>query len=446
MTDDRLGDSRLAQRAVRAVRWGVCSAVRGIRRLPRAWWYLLGMAAPVVLLIELQMGLVPVSSPETWQQDCDRALMYRELTRYGPGKWMTGVWVGHVPFWRPLSSLLIWAEYKLIGWERQEWFELVNIVAFAILCGVFMAFMEDVTGRTWIGAVALWILCVGTPAVFGWQPTLTRIPRGAIKAWKHQVDVFMALCLFGSLVGALRGRAWSAALAAAAAGFKETGFMAFPLLTLFAWWKHRRLEWWVWLAWAIGLVEAGVKMAGVGAGWVMGRNVFWAYRIFLRTCPYPVSLILSPLGPFAAAGVGGALAVLDRRRWVLWTAVGGVSGAAIGTHWYHEMTGTWDVVAGAAWLADIKLWTIGMTAFCWVIAAAAGFSVEVVLLAVGYLAMIVPCAAVPQVVPHDDMIPHAYLASMFFSAAVVAAAWGNVGKRTLGKWVEAMEQRCSGEG
>ncbi len=73
---------------------------------------------------------------------------------------------------------------------------------------------------------------------------------------------------------------------------------------------------------------------------------------------------------------------------------------------------------------------MGATAGAWLIGAVVRFSAEVALLAAGYVMFVLPCTVVPQIVPHDDIAPQAYLLASFFAAATVTTAWGNVLRRS----------------
>ena len=181
--------------------------------------------------------------PPTWiSEDLDTALIHDGLVR-APHftdtlKWWVGPWVAApvVPFYRPLSSLLFWLEWKAFG--GAEWLYLFPTILAHVLATVLFAELAVRLAERYrvpvpalVGIVAACSF-TGLVELMGLRyPTVLPIFR----LWKNQPDSCATMCACLSLMAYLRSAHEPRSILAcigwylAACGFKE---VAVPLVAL----------------------------------------------------------------------------------------------------------------------------------------------------------------------------------------------------------------------
>jgi hypothetical protein len=220
----------------------------------RGWWAALPAALVLVGLVSawwaalrLPLMLAPRARPSWEAGDIDTTLIHEGLVQAphipDPLRWWVGPWVGQVPFYRPLTSYLFWAQWKLFG-NAEQWYDLCALLAhvgaallFAVL--VFRLAERHRAPAATVASALGGLLYLGLFTLY--RPTIV----AAVLTWKNQPDTFAALCCMASVLCYLRALDGSrAALAGAALRylaaccFKEVAFtlpLVLGALELGAW-------------------------------------------------------------------------------------------------------------------------------------------------------------------------------------------------------------------
>jgi len=273
----------------------------------------------------------------SWESgDLDAYLIHAGLER-APAfadtlRWWTGPWVmgEDYAFYRPLTSLVFWVQWRLFG-DREWLWALPTLAAHAVATGLFALFITRIAERRGIPAqpAALW-------AALGFAGVLAE-SRWAVCAlviglWKNQPDSLAAICVFMSALAYLRAQegrrgslAASAAWLLAACGFKEVA-VPLPLALAALEWEARRGA-------RRGAAARLAAMAGTvlafliirqlalgGPGYTYGANVHWLNRTLLELA-----------GPFG-----------------VWIVHGEWLGCSLGAWTFAAGFAIWRVLGGAA--------------------------------------------------------------------------------------------------
>ncbi|NLO73560.1 MAG: hypothetical protein GX100_05535 [candidate division WS1 bacterium] len=253
-----------------------------IRRLPR--W-----ALPVALALAVAIALVgfptlyyynptacnyfPVFDPATQQlyaSNPDALAIVegaQEAETRGVGRWWTGNWIQATSrFYRPLSSLLMYTEYRLWGTEFQKYCVvswLVHALNAALLCLLVFRLTRQAGDWSALGigllAVVLFNLRRGVVGP-GWLPECVgpqqleipmRIARAELPYWPAQTDLLSLACSLGSLLlfdsyarrGRCRHLAGAVLVYILALLFKEMALVVALLGPLVVWYRRRRIPW-----------------------------------------------------------------------------------------------------------------------------------------------------------------------------------------------------------
>lgn len=195
-------------------------------------------------------------------------------------KWFTGTWVGQVPFYRPLTSLGFWTEYHLFGpkafasWQWVTFFSHLLVVALAFL------FFWRFSGDFWLAALVVIFYSVMRPPLeklIGQAPALEYMTYPTLFHWKNQPDLWATASILGCLLNVLKKRWWLAlVLATVAVGFKEIGWIAFPMALTTALFSGIKVPRWVWIT-APMIVSSmlAIRFSTIGMGYQMGTNANW---------------------------------------------------------------------------------------------------------------------------------------------------------------------------
>lgn len=181
-----------------------------------------------------------IHSPPSWTHDLDAGLIHSGVLS-APGildtlKWFVGPWAGVVPFYRPLSSYLFWAEWRLFG-SGECWYFLATAFGHAAVVVLFSQLYRKVSEHYGHTPTLLGVF-VTTGVFVGLLDTSRRFAIGdTLVVWKNQPDIFAAVFCFASVLyymSAIQGKrgslAWSVVCYLAACGFKE---IAIPLPMVF---------------------------------------------------------------------------------------------------------------------------------------------------------------------------------------------------------------------
>lgn len=375
-------------------------------------------------------GLTPPDRSRDQYENCD-VVMLKQGIEASPrlrdtAKWWTGYWIGCNPFWRPLSSYGFWLMWKAFGWERHDRFELVTGVCHVAACVLLFLLVDAVTGRPVLACLALAILNVGIPLPC--LPYLVLAPgQGGVSHWIYIPDMWLAMCMIPALLMAWRGQVgWAILLASMAAMCKETGFVTYPLVILFYWWRWRRLHKAFWALAGVAAVLATVKLIGVGPGWILGSNRSIWVRMFRFVAGRPLSTLYSGHAPWAIVGIGLAVAVIGwRSRWTRYSAIPAAILAASLVYWWSSGGAKAGVDAAVALTGVIELRYVSVTGAgvaLWLICAYAGLKGAdrplIILFVLGYLVAGLPATIAPQ-----SGMRSFYTASMLSSTVKALCVW-----------------------
>jgi hypothetical protein len=378
----------------------------------------------------LREALTPPDASRYWQRDCDVVMLKKGIDASprlrDTAKWWTGDWIVCTGYWRPLSSYAFWLMCKAFGWQCHDRFHLVTGLSHLGACALLFLLVEAVSGRPVLALLALVLLNVGIPLPY--LDAMVASPGiGEAARWVCIPDVWLAMCMIPALLMAWRGRVgWAIVLASMAAMCKETGFMAYPLVILFYWWRWRRLHRAFWALAAVAATLATVKLIGVGPGWILGSNRSLWLRMFRWLAGYPLNVLASNHAPWGIVGVGIAVAAVGwRSRWTRYGAIPAAVLLASVVYWFCA-GGAEAGMTGAVVLTGVLEWqlvaTTGVHVALWLICAYAGLKgpdrALIVLLVLGYLAVVLPGTIAPQAGRRSF-----YMAWMLSSAVKALCVW-----------------------
>ncbi len=400
----------------------------------------LARARPVLLTIALlsavfsaQSGLRASLTPPDlsihWREDCDIVMLKQgidETPRLRDTlKWWTGQWIGCNPFWRPLSSYAFWSMWRVFGWEQHDRFLLVVVVCH-LICAVWMFLLvQRVTGRGLVACLAVVLCNMGLG--IGAYDLVDGDGFRNVGAWIYAPDVWLAMCVLPALWAAWGGRLWWAVLfAAMAAGFKETGFVVFPLVGALYWWRFRRWHHALGVLVALAALMAAVRLVFVGPGWILGSNRWMLWRMYLVFAGEPLTMLAGRRAPHALIGIALAVTIVGwRSRWLRYGALPlGVAAAALAA--WLAATNAGLPVPYVVSLCQVLDWrwigagAVGVAA--WVVGAYAGMRgpdrVLIVLFVLAYWVLALPATIAPQ-----TGIRSLYTAFMMSGAAQALCLW-----------------------
>jgi len=382
--------------------------VQRLRHLVKRKWVLYLLAVAVGVWGARPMLVEGLSPPDASTfPDCDVPMLKRGADQAPRLRdthvWWHGNWICLNPFWRPLSSYGFWIMFRTLGFEHHDRFQVVAALGHVAVTVLLLAFTLELTRRRYLALLAVLLHNVRR---LPWPVSLwmASVGIGALDHWKSVPDVWLALWVLPALMMAWRGSGWWATVfAALAAMTKETGFVAFPLVAVFYWWRWRRLHRFMWALGGIALVLTAVKLIFVGPGWVLGSNRSMWLRIARFVGPEPINIFTTGFAPWALIGVAIAMTVvLRRRRWLraLAVPVAVVLGAALFQILNRPEHALGGAVALAALLEPRFLLGSTMNVATWLVLAWAGLGGRdrslIVLLALGFLALGLPATFAPQ--------------------------------------------------
>jgi hypothetical protein len=387
--------------------------------------------------------------------DIDYAYGYCGLARIhsfaDTGRWWTGTWhVDHAPFWRPLTSYVSWFMY--LAWPKDDLFhrELVTLAFHLCFLVVATATLWRLTGKRWLVLTTMWLFAGMRFAGMGSTPD--PVSRVVIypKCY-HEPLVSMFILLAVLMI--VNGR-WIAGLACAIISvlFKETGFMAWPVVILALAWEHRSTvfrsdglryvtagitRYWVAIScWGLTFVALALfHYHAVGIGFNMGTPHSWPWRAFCFFSGPVLGILDTPqrgLGVIAIILL--AAIVLTRRRSFLVRFFGilaalglgiGINAWTCGTDWSVSFamiveSSVFNILSMTIWL--LIAWNARME---WPVAAF-GMLVSMVLSAPTWMA--------------SQVLPHARYASVLFLELVVATALCSA-VESAWNWVGSIRKR-----
>lgn len=192
--------------------------------------------------------------------------------------WWSGPWIERtMPYYRPLTSFLFWAEYHLWGRDFQKyclvsW--LAHAVNSALLFLLALSLFRVRRAPVAVGAAVLVVFLFNTRRnlylpVAGWTPH--PIAWGEMPYWAAQTDIFSLLFSLLSLLvldryalePTRRRLAGAVALYLVALLFKEMALATALLAPLWVWYRRRKVPWEV----------AGLYL-GLGIGFLLLRWYF----------------------------------------------------------------------------------------------------------------------------------------------------------------------------
>jgi hypothetical protein len=250
-------------------------------------------------------------------------------------RWWHGVWAGKVLFYRPLTSELFWAEWKLFGLHEKRYLTLA-IALHLIAVWQFTVFVYTLAERFKLAAPGLSAALSG--AIFAWGmwvlPVRDDTLRQVFGAWKNMPEALTALFWCASLTCTLRLQSAKSSRSTAhilpgllylgALCSKEAGLLlpalslAIELPELFAG-KHRasharmRLTWLI----AAAILYLAVRTASIHTltGFRYGSNGTWPSRMADIVLGLPATAIRTARWVQIIAGATLAAAALVAAPW-----------------------------------------------------------------------------------------------------------------------------------
>lgn len=215
------------------------------------------------------------------------------------GRWWTNTWCGQVPFWRPLTSYAFWAMYRLWPPDYLLPRQIVLITLHLVFTGLAALLLWRLTRRPWLVLLALYLFA----GLRAWRPNDPQayvLPvNDTLLDPKNFPDPLVGIAILLALLALVNGK-WllSLLLAVVSIGFKETGFMTWPMAAIVIAWMNRErllakggfgfaverirknalpIALWV----AAGAVMLLIHYMTVGIGYRQGSNTFWIWRVMV---------------------------------------------------------------------------------------------------------------------------------------------------------------------
>jgi len=288
--------------------------------------------------------------------------------------------------------------------------------------------VEAVTGRALAACLALILYNVGIP--LGSISLVSASGLAYVGTWIYAPDVWLAMCVMPALWMAWRGKlGWAILFAAMAAGFKETGFVTFPLVMVFYAWPRRRWDKRFWVLIAVGALMAAIRMIGVGPGWILGSNRAIWWRMFRFAAGEPLNILVSLQAQTAILGIAVAVAIIGgRSRWLRYGSIPLGIGIASLVAWYAGVDDGVRIQYEVALCSVLDWHIMGNTVVrvaTWVLAAYAGVRGPdrslIALFLVGYYVLGLPSTIAPQ-----TGMRSLYTALMMCSAIQALCIWAMV--------------------
>ncbi len=220
------------------------------------------------------------------KQDCDTVAILHGVGEAATAgdtlQWWVGEWAGSGQYWRPLSSLAFWLQWKAFG-DDFRYYALVSVIVGVLVAVLAFYALEPLLGTD--GATAT-VLAACVNLYVPWN-RLTPM-AGSVGDWKLLPDPLAALGIFAALGIAVRGRPLIALVPLVLSILaKEVGFFAFAVIPAALWWYRWRggevpnlRKTVVWYA-LIGLLTLLVRLWAVPGVYHMGANVHWWRRALL---------------------------------------------------------------------------------------------------------------------------------------------------------------------
>ncbi len=153
--------------------------------------------------------------------------------------WWHTTWVWPYGYWRPLSALAFWLEYRAFGEHFNDWFATL-IVSHVLFCACLSWFAYSLTTRWTVAILSATIFAAPRPVqltALEWLPGYgSQVPGDVIlDYWKNNVEAWLGIVVLLALVAAVQRRySLAFALAGLSVCFKETGWLTFPLIVMVA--------------------------------------------------------------------------------------------------------------------------------------------------------------------------------------------------------------------
>ena len=217
--------------------------------------------------------------------------------------WWHQSWTFETAYWRPLTMQSFWLEKRFFGLDRYDLWMWVNVfwnVAFLLLLNQYV---RALTGHRDLALLSVALYCLPMPISFA-HGVLDPGPFSDVvmASWKDQPDLWTDTLVVGALLLAYRRQFGLTLLCCAlAVCFKESGWLAFPLLLiqLAATKRFREVSWRWYAAAAITVAALLVFRLSAGPevfrGYHLGSNHNWPTRYIRSVCGvYFLMLILYP--------------------------------------------------------------------------------------------------------------------------------------------------------
>jgi len=220
------------------------------------------------------------------REDCDTVAIL-DGVRKAPSardtlQWWTGEWAGSGQYWRPLSSLAFWLQWKVFG-EDFRYYALVSVIVGVLVAALAFYAFEPLLGTDGATATVL-AACVSLHVPWAREAPM----EGSVGAWKLLPDPLAALGILAALGLAVRGRPFVALVPLTLSILaKEVGFFAFTVIPIALWWYRwrggevRSLRKVILCYGAVGLLMGVLRLVAVPGVYHMGSNIWWWWRALL---------------------------------------------------------------------------------------------------------------------------------------------------------------------
>jgi hypothetical protein len=267
--------------------------------------------------------------------------------------WFYGTWIAgpDYPFYRPLTSLLWFLQWKAFGMSRYSDTAMISFVAvhwlshFAV-CMVAVGFLRCLMGGK-IAILTMLLWSTSALAVMGMS-----LPIYALYHWKDSPDMWVSISIICSLwsllsymrTGERRFVIWVFIAQFVAIGFKEMSYVLPFMAMALVWFEHKQLEQEKRKVWGVVLGMFGVVIFAYiirfwmlsGPGFRFGTNGSWLNRFLLNVGggPFVNSAFLCDFAPIGLALVTVALILLFAQKKlskpVIGLALSGILGLLVG--------------------------------------------------------------------------------------------------------------------
>jgi len=361
--------------------------------------------------------------------------------------WTTADYNGY-RFWRPLAKTAYWIEWKTFGHDFEYW-GAVSVCLYYICAATFGWMVFALTRRIPVMLLAVFLFAGVRPFMSLLYPvfdTPNHTPALCAMAWKDQPDLWLDTCIFAALALFANGSyGASLAMTVVAIGFKEPGWLTFPLALGMYLLRRPHLSKktvYPWIATIVILIairiaithgtylEAHCMSAGPHRPF---HNIGWPNRYLAAAGGiFIINSITHPGTAFLAMAIGILAGITKARHHALPILLVAATGSVIAQGMAFHLPGD-AALAGMLDWSDFGAYAMGSTLFAIAFAAAmSSKQLRLTALFCAFSALLSATMFIPVDTMHVLHLAHGWQAA--FVALLTICAWEQFAAGAQARW------------